>query len=135
MDRMPGFESFRVREKEPASKFIFRRVAPVYKALVIEDEPNVRKELVLFSPWSAAGVLLSGDAGDGAEGLSLIVKVKPDIVLTDIRMPGIDGLAMIKQVKQLCRKDTAFREPEWIILSGYSSMHELPCRWEYRNIS
>jgi two-component system, response regulator YesN len=92
----------------------------MYKVAVIEDEPNVRKELVLCSPWEKAGVVFSGEAGDGEEGFELLKKIAPDIVLTDIRMPGFDGLELIRRMKEYCRQSEACREPEWIILSGYT---------------
>ncbi|MCR5291193.1 MAG: response regulator [Treponema sp.] len=94
----------------------------MYKIVVIEDEPNVRKELVLCFPWQATGVLFSGEAGDGKQGKELIQNVHPDIVITDIRMPGMDGIEMIHEIKQAidASGDSWSEEPEWIIISGYN---------------
>ena len=85
------------------------------KVIVLEDEPNLRKELVLFTPWQELGFLLAGEGENGKEGLDLIQKYNPDIVLTDIRMPEMDGLQMIQKVQE-----TMNSEPQWIIISGYT---------------
>ncbi len=85
------------------------------KVIVLEDEPNLRKEMVLFTPWQELGLLLAGEGENGKEGLALIHKYNPDIVLTDIRMPEMDGLQMIEKVQE-----TMESEPQWIIVSGYT---------------
>lgn len=94
----------------------------MYKIIVVEDEPNVRKELALCTPWQKANVVFSGEAENGEKGFDLIKAAKPDIVLTDIRMPQTDGLAMIKLVKDFIQtaSGSSYSEPEWIILSGYT---------------
>ncbi|PKL03962.1 MAG: DNA-binding response regulator [Spirochaetae bacterium HGW-Spirochaetae-9] len=89
------------------------------KVIVLEDEPAARRELVLLTPWEKYGMICAGEAADGAEGLVLIEEKNPDIVITDIRMPGIDGLSFIETlVKRAAEKEIA--TPEVIILSGYS---------------
>jgi len=89
------------------------------KLIIVEDEPAVRRELALLTPWEDMGLILSGEAADGIEALALADRVKPDIVVTDIRMPGMDGLALIEE---LDRRAQASGEmlPEIIVLSGYS---------------
>ncbi len=89
------------------------------KCLVLEDEPLVRKELVLLTPWQSLSLVCSGDAGDGIEGLELADRIEPDIILTDIRMPGMDGLAFIEECN--ARRLRAGQPlPEYVIISGYS---------------
>lgn len=89
------------------------------KAIVLEDEPAARRELVLLTPWDELGIVFSGEASNGTEGLELAARVIPDIIVTDIRMPGMDGLAFITEWDSLCR--AAGRQPgECLILSGYS---------------
>lgn len=89
------------------------------KVLVVEDEPAARRELVLLTPWDKLGMICSGEAADGAEGLAQAKALSPDIVVTDIRMPGIDGLSLIEAlVDRAAREDVA--PPEVVILSGYS---------------
>lgn len=89
------------------------------KVIVLEDEPAARRELVLLTPWDKYGMVCAGEAADGAEGLALVEAKAPDIIVTDIRMPGMDGLSFIETlVKNAAEKAVA--APEVIILSGYS---------------
>jgi len=89
------------------------------KVIVVEDEPAVRRELVLLTPWEELGFLFSGEACDGTEALALASRVKPDVVITDIRMPGMDGLALIGQLSSRAAA-SGEAAPECIVLSGFS---------------
>ncbi|HWR11036.1 MAG TPA: helix-turn-helix domain-containing protein [Rectinemataceae bacterium] len=89
------------------------------KAIVIEDEPAPRRELVLLTPWEELGMVCAGEAADGLEGLELTGRVSPDIIILDIRMPGMDGLAFIEELfRRSASTESSF--PEIIVLSGYS---------------
>lgn len=83
------------------------------KVVVVEDEWILRKGMIAAVDWAALDCTVVGEAGNGAEGLEIIRKEKPDIVITDIRMPVMDGLEMLKQARKL----HTFRS---VILSGYS---------------
>lgn len=83
------------------------------KVLVVEDEQLERMGLVMTTPWDSFGCQVVGEAANGVVGLDLIAKLKPEIVITDIRMPGMDGIDMIQNARQ-------FSEAEFIIISGYS---------------
>lgn len=87
------------------------------KVLVVEDEPAARRELVLLTPWDRLGMVCAGEAAEGREGLALALAISPDIVVTDIRMPGMDGLAMIEALSARAAEDGG-EPPEVIILSG-----------------
>jgi two-component system response regulator YesN len=83
------------------------------KVLIVEDEDIIRKGLVYTFDWIKVDCTIVGEACDGQEGLKLIRVLSPDIVITDIRLPEIDGLKMI----ELASRTNAFCS---IILTGYS---------------
>ncbi|WP_438447256.1 response regulator [Gorillibacterium sp. sgz5001074] len=68
------------------------------KLCVIDDIKSVVDMISLKIPWADHGIQVAGTALDGEEGLRLVQEVQPDIVLTDIRMPRMDGLEMTRAV-------------------------------------
>ena len=85
----------------------------MYKILVVEDEDIIRKGLVYMVDWTKLNCIVAGEARDGIEGLKKIRELKPDIVITDIRMPFMDGIQMLE-------KSRSELDYETIIISGYS---------------
>ncbi|WP_156922329.1 response regulator [Cohnella thermotolerans] len=83
------------------------------KAIIVEDEPRVRKGLSEMVDWEGIGFELAGTAANGKEGLELFDRTSPDLVICDIRMPVMDGLAMAEAVLER-RPDVRI-----VILSGY----------------
>ena len=71
----------------------------MYKVVIIDDEPIIVEGLSRVIKWDEYGCRLAGTAENGKEGLTLIRKVKPDIVFSDIAMPGMDGLQMIAALR------------------------------------
>jgi two-component system response regulator YesN len=84
----------------------------MHKVLVVEDEKTIRKGLVYTFDWQSLDCAVVAEAENGAEGATLIRKLNPDIVITDIKMPIMDGLSMIAQTSL----DYGY---ESIIVSGY----------------
>lgn len=84
------------------------------KLVVIDDIRSVVEMITKKIPWSEYGIEVVGKARDGEEGLAVISEVRPDIVLTDIRMPKLDGLDMTERIMQL------LPDCKVIILSGYT---------------
>lgn len=84
------------------------------KVVIVEDETLVRQGLVLAVDWAAIGCVVVGEAADGLHGRQLILESGPDFVLTDVRMPHLDGIAMIRELRQ------AGCEAEFIILTAFS---------------
>lgn len=83
------------------------------KVFLVEDEFVVREGIKNSVDWESHGYEFCGEAGDGELALPMIQKLKPDIVITDIRMPFMDGLTLSKLIK---------KEMPWIeiiILTGY----------------
>ncbi|MCD8153716.1 MAG: response regulator transcription factor [Clostridiales bacterium] len=83
------------------------------KIFLVEDETIIREGLRAIIPWQQYGYDFAGEAGDGEEALPLIRKVKPDVLITDIRMPFMDGLALSKIVSR------ELPDTKIIIVSGY----------------
>lgn len=69
------------------------------KMLIVEDERWEREGLVDFLDWSSFNIEIAGTACDGIEGFELALRVCPDIILADIKMPGMDGIQMSKKIK------------------------------------
>ncbi len=67
----------------------------MYSVVLVDDERLIVKGLSSVVPWEELGCRVAGVAYDGQGGLCLIRELKPDIVLTDIRMPNMDGLSML----------------------------------------
>jgi two-component system response regulator YesN len=86
----------------------------MFSLLVVEDERWIRKGLCETIDWTTEGIRLSGEASDGEEALRMVQRNSPDIVITDIVMPGMDGITFIKSMRELKLASKV------IILSGYS---------------
>jgi two-component system response regulator YesN len=72
----------------------------VYKVFLVEDEIVVREGIRNSIPWEKTPYTLAGEAPDGEMALSMIQDLKPDILITDIRMPFMDGLALSRIVRK-----------------------------------
>jgi len=70
---------------------------PAVRVVLVDDDPLVRAALRLML-GGASGVEVVGEAGNGAEGLDVVDRTRPDVVLMDIRMPRMDGLAATLQL-------------------------------------
>ena len=70
------------------------------KVFLVEDESSIRENLRDNIMWQQYGYQFAGEAGDGEMALPLIRKVKPDVLITDINMPFMDGLALAGIVKR-----------------------------------
>lgn len=70
-----------------------------YGVLVVDDELPLRQELRLF-PWKEHGFELMGEAENGEEALLLCRRIKPEIVITDITMPVMGGLELLRMLKE-----------------------------------
>lgn len=84
------------------------------KALLFDDEYIVLEALSVLVDWEGMGIELAGSASDGLSALNLFREIKPDIVLTDIRMPGMNGLQLIEEMLK--------EKPDicCIVFSGYN---------------
>ena len=86
----------------------------MYRLVVIDDEYIVVQGIKALISRLKLDYEVVGAAYDGIQGLEVIRSEKPDVVITDIRIPGLDGLSVIEAAKEEC-PDTYF-----IVISGYS---------------
>lgn len=99
----------------PAVYFRWRKGdTRMLKVLLVDDEMYVRKGLYELIDWMDLNMEIIGEAENGAEALNLIESLQPDVIITDIRMPILDGLELIRAVEKM-----PLLEPVFIIISGY----------------
>lgn len=84
------------------------------KVLIADDEIKVCQLITHLIDWQALGLEIAGVVNDGKAAHQFICESKPDIVITDIRMPNYDGIELVKRAKEL------YPEMHFIIISGYS---------------
>jgi len=84
------------------------------KVLIADDEARVCRLVQILVDWEALGMTVTGTASNGLEAIDLIQAAKPDILITDIRMPGCDGLELIEKAKKLSP------DLDIILISGYA---------------
>lgn len=85
------------------------------KVLVVEDEEMIRKGIVLTVDWTALDCVVVGEAANGEEGLEAVERLNPTLIITDLKMPRMDGIEMLRQLREKGNK--AFV----IILTAYDS--------------
>lgn len=86
----------------------------MYRVFIVDDEPLICKGLRETIEWDSLGLEISGEAHSGIDAMTMIEATRPNILITDIRMPGMDGISLIKAIRKL---DLDIRI---IILSGFS---------------
>lgn len=72
----------------------------MWRAILVDDEEFVRTELTALFPWAGFGFVLVGEAENAGDAMELIDSTRPDLVITDIRMPETDGLELIAWLGQ-----------------------------------
>lgn len=87
----------------------------MYTVLLVDDEPLVLEGLRFMIEWERYGFRVCGEARDGEEGLDLIQKLNPDLVVTDITMPIMSGLQLIEYCTKMLNTKSHF-----FVLSGYN---------------
>ena len=85
------------------------------KVLVVEDEEMIRKGIVLAVDWAALDCVVVGEAANGAEALEAVDRLNPSLIITDLKMPQMDGLEMLRRLRE--RGNNVYV----IILTAYDS--------------
>lgn len=70
------------------------------KVLVVEDEEMIRKGIVLAVDWAALGCVVVGEASNGAEAPEAVERFDPSLIITDLKMPRMDGLEMLRRLRE-----------------------------------
>jgi two-component system response regulator YesN len=86
----------------------------MYKVFIADDEPCIRNGLRDTIEWESLGLEYAGDAANGKEALRLIKERNPDILITDIKMPVMDGFTLIRELQSSALRTRV------IVLSGYN---------------
>ncbi len=86
----------------------------MYRLVVIDDEFMVIEGMKAMIARQHLDYEVVGAAYDGIEGLSLVRELQPDLVITDIRIPGLDGLSLIEAAREVCPNTT------FVVISGYT---------------
>ncbi len=87
----------------------------MYKLLIVDDEPLVQVGIKSMLNWSELDIEVCGTAINGQAALKIIESVSPDIVITDIKMPVMDGLELVK----ICHERYGNTKPFFIVLTSY----------------
>ena len=76
----------------------------LYSVLLVDDEEEVYSVIMKKLDWEAMGFRIAGYARNGVEALEMAEEIQPDVVMTDIKMPYMDGLTLSKKLKELYQK-------------------------------
>jgi len=87
--------------------------ANLHSVLVVEDEPLIRRNLRKKVAQAACGFAVTAEAIDGIDALTILKQSQPDLILVDIRMPRMDGLALLAEVRN------QYPTVRAIVVSGY----------------
>lgn len=85
----------------------------MHRLLIVDDEEIEREGMAQFIPWETYDMKVVATARNGAEGLEKIAKYKPDLAIVDIKMPGMNGIEMIRKAKE------PYPDMTFVVLSGY----------------
>lgn len=86
--------------------------------MIVDDEPFIREGLKYLIDWNKYGYEISGDVGDGKSAIELLKTSDINVVITDVKMPEMNGLELISYVKKNISDKIKF-----IILSGYGEFN------------
>ena len=85
----------------------------MYKVLIVDDEKYVISLIERLVDWEKLGMEVIGSAGDGVQGIRMVEELRPDILIADVKMPGFDGISLIKKVREIDR------DVKFIMISGH----------------
>mgnify|MGYP000966054924 FL=1 len=99
------------------------------KILVVDDEKGTRDVISKLINWNELGIGWVGEAEDGADALQIAKDEKPDILLTDIKMPKMNGIQLVENLRE------ALPNCKIIFLTGYSDKEYLKAAIRYKAVN
>lgn len=87
----------------------------MYKVLIIDDEEPAREAIKILADWNSVNIYEVFEAWDGKNGVRLIEEKRPDIILVDMKMPGMDGMDLLRMVQ------SRYPDLAVIVISGYDN--------------
>lgn len=100
----------------------------MYKVLLVDDESWTRDIIRAFGEWEKFEMDIVGEADDGLEALRLTELLAPEVVITDMRMPGADGMQLLRMLND------RFPEIKVIVVSGYDDFNYAKHALRYRAV-
>ncbi|MFC7322529.1 response regulator transcription factor [Halobacillus campisalis] len=97
----------------------------LYRVLVVDDEMLIRQGVINYIDWEQEGFQIVGEASNGNEALNLIERLQPHLVITDVVMPGMDGIELVRTVKEQDPKI------EIIVLSSFENFDYVRSTFQY----
>lgn len=89
----------------------------MYKIIIVDDEPLIRRGLREKIDWNSLDFEIIGEAANGLDALKLVKSLDPDVIITDMKMPVMDGIKLLESIK----KDNC--KAKVIVISAYSSFN------------
>lgn len=87
----------------------------MFKVLIIDDEEPAREAIKILADWNSVNIYEVFEAWDGKNGIRLIEEKKPDIILVDMKMPGMDGMQLLRIVQ------SQYPDLAVIVISGFDN--------------
>lgn len=98
----------------------------LYRIMLVDDEEEVRKAMIRKMDWEQLGFTVAGDAENGEDALEKLELLEPDVVMTDIRMPYMDGLTLVARIRE------KYPFIKILIFSGYDDFEYAKQAIKYR---
>ena len=98
----------------------------LYKVLLVDDEPWNRDILRNLGQWDELDMVVCGEAEDGQQAMRMVKELQPHLVITDMRMPGSDGVALMQTLNK------GFPEIKVVVVSGYDDFNYAKHALRYR---
>ena len=97
-----------------------------YKVLLVDDEPWNRDIIRNLGEWEELGLVVCGEAEDGEQAIQLVKELEPHLIITDMRMPGSDGVELMQTLS------SQYPEIKVVVVSGYDDFNYAKHALRYR---